>query len=145
MTMRRVADEPEQRNLLPESLSDAARRVVKGIRQDVEESGWSLDRLAERLQRDPAQLSRILDGKGANPPADLLAWAAENGPNRRTLAVLSDLSGCVAPRPKPPAEVKHWFAAQCEVLDEMGIGEIVRERARLKLPKYLAADEGRAP
>lgn len=136
MTVR----EPEQRNLLPEPLDDAARRIVKALRLDVDESGWSLDRLAEKLQRDPAQLSRILDGKGANPPADLLAWAAENGPHRRTLAILSDLSGCVAPRPRPPAEVKHWYAAQCEVLDEMGIAEIVRDRARQKLAKFVAAE-----
>lgn len=133
---------PEQRSFqMDTDIHAGSTRIVKALKQDWEESGWSLERLGDKLERDPAQLSRIFDGKGANPPPDLLAWAAANGPNRRTLAALNDVGGCVAPRPKPPAQAKHWYAATLEVLDEMGIGEVVRERARLKLPKYVERED----
>lgn len=142
MTVPARTEPPQQRNLnIGNEMDDAAARVRRALKQDQEESGWSLDRLAEHLQRDPAQLSRIFDGKGANPPSDLIAWAAKYGPHRRTVAVLNDLSGCTAPRPKPPALPAHWFAAYSEVLDEMGIHEVVRERARARLAKFIAAEE----
>lgn len=141
MARERVTS-PQQRSLgLGDELADAADRVRRAVKLDVDESRYGLERLSEKLQRDPAQVSRMLDGKGANPSWDLIAWAVENGPNHHALAVLNEIGHCVAPRPKPPALPAHWFAAQNEVLDEMGIAEVVRDRARQKLPKFQSADD----
>ena len=101
--------------------------------EDLDSTGLTDDEIAERSKVDKAQLSRIRH-KQAHAPGKLIAWAIDQSRNRPphyVAAICTTAEGEFKPRPPPSVEDRH--AATLDVLHEMGIHEVVRERVARKL------------
>jgi transcriptional regulator with XRE-family HTH domain len=108
-------------------------RIVAGLMEDLDSTGYSDEEIAERTPVGAAQLSRIRTGQ-AHPPGALIAWAIEQSRHRPphvVVAICAVAEGEFKPRPPPSVEERH--AATLDVLHEMGIGEVVVERVARKL------------
>jgi hypothetical protein len=102
--------------------------IVRAVMEDVDSTGYSDEVLEERIGVGAAQLSRIRSGQ-AHVPGKLMAWAIENSrhrPARTLVAVCAAGEGEFKPKPPPSVEERH--AATLDVLEEMGIGGVVREK-----------------
>ena len=116
------------RGVIGESYEDAGDYMHAALWEDLDSTGYSDDDLADRTGVGSAQLSRIRTGQ-AHPPRKLIAWAIDNSrhrPSRYVVAVCTVAEGEFKPKPPPSVEERH--AATLDVLHEMGIEEVVRER-----------------
>jgi transcriptional regulator with XRE-family HTH domain len=121
------------RGVIRESYEEEGARVLAALCSDIESTGLSDDEIEERTGVAAAQLSRIRHG-AAHPPAKLLTWAIEQSRIRPAAVVVAICSVADGEfRPKPPPSVEERHAATVDVLREMGIHEVVRERVSKRL------------
>lgn len=131
-----VAGLPVQRSfrgVLRQSYEIEGESIVSALLEDLDSTGLPDDEIADRVQMEKAQLSRIRH-KQAHPPGKLIAWGIEQSrhrPPRVVAAVCATADGEY--RPKPPPSVEERHAATLDVLHEMGIGDVVVERVARRL------------
>jgi transcriptional regulator with XRE-family HTH domain len=131
-----VTESPVQRSfrgVIRESYEDEGGRILAALISDLESMHLSDEEIEDRTGVASAQLSRIRHGQ-AHPPARLLAWAIEQSRNRPpavVVAMCAVAEGEFKPRPPPSVEERH--AATLDVLEEMGIREVVVERVAKRL------------
>lgn len=131
-----VAGVPVQRSfrgVLRQSYEIEGESIVSALLEDLDSTGLPDDEIADRVQMEKAQLSRIRH-KQAHPPGKLIAWGIEQSrhrPPRVVVAVCATADGEY--RPKPPPSVEERHAATLDVLHEMGIGDVVVERVARRL------------
>lgn len=116
------------RGVIGESYEDAAAYLHEALWEDLDSTGYSDDDLADRTEVGAAQLSRIRT-RQAHAPQKLITWAVDNSrhrPPRYTIAICTISEGEFKPKPPPSVEDRH--AATLDVLHEMGIEEVVREK-----------------
>jgi hypothetical protein len=116
------------RGVIGESYEDAGAYIHAALWEDIDSTGFSDDDLADRTGISGAQLSRIRT-RQAHAPDKLVTWAIDNSrhrPPRYVVAVCTVAEGEFKPKPPPSVEDRH--AATLEVLHDMGIEEVVRER-----------------
>jgi hypothetical protein len=107
--------------------------IVDALMADLDSTGLPDDEIADRVQMEKAQLSRIRH-RQAHPPGKLIAWGIEQSrhrPPRVVVAVCATAEGEY--RPKPPPSVEDRHAATLDVLHEMGINDVVLARVAAKL------------
>jgi hypothetical protein len=131
-----AAGTPEQRSfrgVIRATCEDEGSRIVAGLMEDIDSTGFSDEEIAERTPVGAAQLSRIRT-RQAHPPGALIAWAIENSRHRppHVVVAINDCAGGEF-KPRPPPSVEDRHAATLDVLHEMGIGEVVVERVARKL------------
>lgn len=129
----------ELRNVQRSVYSTAAERLARGAHESVTGSRWESQEIADRLNMDPASVSRILRGK-QNPTWELLAFIHLECPDKNLLRAEADLADHEA-RPKPPPSASEELAAERMVLAEMGILEVVKQKAA----RMTRAPEGDEP
>jgi transcriptional regulator with XRE-family HTH domain len=106
---------------------DGARRLAEGAHRSVFEGPVQAQVIAEKLGEDPATITRMLKGK-QNPSWRLLAFIHSECPDKHLLHAAADLSSYEA-RPKPPPSAAEELAAERMVLAEMGILDVVKQKA----------------
>jgi hypothetical protein len=130
------APRPVQRSLrgvIGAQYEDEGDFIVDALMEDLDSTGLSDDELGERTGVEKAQLSRVRQHK-AHAPGKLIAWAIDNSrhqPARVVAAVCAAAEGEF--RPKPPPSVEDRHAATLDVLHDMGIVDVVREKVARRL------------
>lgn len=107
--------------------------IVAALLADLDSTGLTDDEISDRVQMEKAQLSRIRH-RQAHAPGKIIAWAIEQSrlrPPSVVAAVCATAEGEFRPRPPPSVEDRH--AATLDVLHDMGIDEVVRERVAKRL------------
>jgi transcriptional regulator with XRE-family HTH domain len=117
----------ELRNVQRSVYATAAERLANGAHESVATSRWESQEIADRLDMDPASVSRILRGK-QNPTWELLAFIHLECPEKRLLRAEAETAGYDV-RPKPPPSASEELAAERMVLAEMGILDVVKQKA----------------
>lgn len=121
------------RGVIRESYEDEGGRILAALVEDLDSTHLTDEEIEERTGVGAAQLSRIRHAV-AHPPTKLLAWAIEQSRNRPpavVVAVCAVAEGTFTPRPPPSVEERH--ATTLDVLHEMGIEEVVRDRVAKRL------------
>jgi hypothetical protein len=131
-----AAGAPEQRSfrgVIRATCEEEGARIVAGLMEDLDSTGFSDEEIAERTPVGAAQLSRIRTGQ-AHPPGALVAWGIENSRHRPPRVVVA-INGCAGGefKPKPPPSVEDRHAATLDVLHDMGIGDVVVAKVAQKL------------
>lgn len=103
------------------------------LEADLDSTHLSDEELEDRTGVARAQLSRIRSGQ-AHAPWSLVVWAVDNSRNRPP-AIVSALCAVAEGefKPKPPPSVEERHEATLDVLHEMGIDAVVRERVARRL------------
>jgi hypothetical protein len=117
------------RGVLRSKLEDEADDLRDAFNKDLASTGYTDEQVEERTPVDRAQLSRIRNGK-AHPPFSLVVWVIDNSrisPPAIVRAICGVAEGEFKPRPPPSVEDRH--AATMTVLREMGIADVVVEKA----------------
>lgn len=121
------------RGVIRGQYEDEGDHIVDALLDDIDSTGLGDDEVGQRIDMDKAQISRIRQHK-AHPPGRMFAWAIDNSrnkPPRVVVAICSAAEGEFKPKPPPSVEERH--AATLDVLHEMGIGEVVRERVARRM------------
>jgi transcriptional regulator with XRE-family HTH domain len=119
---------------------DGAERLWRAATCDVAAGPLEAQDIAEKLELDPASVSRMLKGK-QNPTWELLAFIHLECPAKRLLQAEADIADREV-RPKPPPSPAEELAARDLVLAEMGILEVVKQKAARVLRAPLPTEEG---
>lgn len=112
---------------------DEGAAIVAAVMEDIASTGYSDDAIEEKTGVAAAQLSRIRSGQ-AHVPGKLMAWAIEQSrhrPARTLVAVCAAGEGEFKAKPPPSVEERH--AVTLDVLHDMGIHEVVREKVAQRL------------
>ncbi len=118
---------------------DGAERLWRAASRDVAEGPLEAQDIAEKLELDPASVSRMLKGK-QNPTWELLAFLHLECPQKHLLRAEADVADQEV-RPKPPPSAAEELAAQRLVLADMGILEVVRQKAARVMRSPLPPEE----
>lgn len=127
-----VAETPRQRSfrgVLRDRYEEEGEALTDALMEDLDSTGLADKELEDRTGIAAAQLSRIRQHK-AHAPGSLIAWCVENSrhrPARYVAAVCAAAEGEFKPKPPPSVEERH--EAMLQVLHEMGIDAVVREKA----------------
>lgn len=131
------ADEPpvqrSLRGVIRGDYADQGAHLIAALAADLDSTGFCDEELEARTGIAAAQLSRIRHGQ-AHPPGKLIAWAIDQSrhrPPRIVAAICAAGEGEFKPKPPPSVEERH--TATLDVLHEMGIDEVVREKVARKL------------
>jgi hypothetical protein len=130
------AEPPMQRSfrgVLRREHEEEGEHLRAALNADLESTHYTDEELEERVEIDRAQLSRIRTGK-AHAPWKLVVWAADNSrlrPPAIVCAVCAVAEGEFKPKPPPSVEDRH--AAMLDVLADMGIETVVREKVAKRL------------
>jgi transcriptional regulator with XRE-family HTH domain len=121
------------RGVIRENYEEEGALIIAALAKDLESTGYSDAEIEERTTVAAAQLSRIRSGQ-AHPPGKLLAWAIEQSRIRPPAVVVAICAAAEGEfKPKPPPSVEERHAATLDVLHDMGIVEVVREKVARKL------------
>lgn len=121
------------RGVIRETYEEQGAHLLAALFSDLESTRLSDDEIEDRTGVAAAQLSRIRHGQ-AHPPLKLIAWGIEQTRNRPPAFAVATCAAAEGEfKPKPPPSVEERHAATVDVLHEMGIDEVVRERVAKRL------------
>jgi hypothetical protein len=101
-------------------------RLLQHVRAAVTEGGRTVAEAAVALGLDEAQLSRALQGVGANLPPRLIAYALWHDRTHDLDRYLADVGGGKW-EPKPPPDATYWLPKVREDLERRGLWSLVAE------------------
>lgn len=121
------------RGVVRQPYEEEGARIVEALCGDLDSTGITDDEIAERTCVEKAQLSRIRHAQ-AHPPGRLIAWAIDQSRHRPPLVVAAVCAAAEGEfKAKPPPSVEERHAATLDVLHDMGIHDVVREKVARRL------------
>lgn len=121
------------RGVIRDRYEEEGEQIIDALMEDLDSTGRPDEDIADRAGVERAQLARIRQHK-MHPPGRLIAWAIDNSrhqPPQVVVAICAAAEGEFKPKPPPSVEDRH--AATLDVLHEMGIAEVVRDRVARRL------------